>query len=292
RVRNTAAVAFLPPDKDLAWTSLFAQDEIALRKNVHLTLGGRIEHNDYTGNEFLPNARLGWEPLPDHFIWTAASRAVRAPSRIDRELFIPGSPPYSIAGGATFVSEVAEVYEVGYRAQPLPALSYSITLFRHNYRRLRSLKPTAAGTIVENQVEGAASGVESWASYRVNTFWRLSGGFVVLNEDLKTRSGAPDPASLASLGNAPSNWWLLRSTLDLTPRHEFDLMVRRVGGLSNPAVPAYTAVDARLGWRIRSNLEASLSLFNLFDPGHEEWGPPATRSEYGRSVFLSATWKP
>jgi len=85
---------------------------------------------------------------------------------------------------------------------------------------------------------------------------------------------------------------MLRSLLNLTDRHEFDLTVRHVSALPNPVVPAYTAVDARFGWRVRGDLELSLIGQNLFDPGHIEFGAPPGASEIPRTVFLKAVWRP
>ncbi|HUG76083.1 MAG TPA: TonB-dependent receptor [Burkholderiales bacterium] len=50
-------------------------------------------------------------------------------------------------------------------------------------------------------------------------------------------------------------------------------------------MPAYTALDLRLGWTPRPDLEVSLGLENLLDPGHVEWGPGA---EFERAAFLRA----
>lgn len=44
------------------------------------------------------------------------SRAVRAPARLDEDLRLQPKPPYIIAGGPDFVSEVARVVELGYRS--------------------------------------------------------------------------------------------------------------------------------------------------------------------------------
>lgn len=93
RVTNSNAFAFLPANVNQKWSSLFAQDEIALHKDLRFTLGSRIERNDYTGNEFLPSARLAWKFAPDHLLWTGASRAARSPSRLDRDAFTPENPP-------------------------------------------------------------------------------------------------------------------------------------------------------------------------------------------------------
>jgi iron complex outermembrane recepter protein len=94
-----------------------------------------------------------------------------------------------------------------------------------------------------------------------------------------------------SSGNDPTHWWMLRSTLDITPHHQFDVMVRHVAALPNPPVPAYTEVDLRLGWIASRNLEFSLLLQNLFDPRHAEWGVASARAEIERSVFLKMLWR-
>src|SRR2546430_11134098 len=128
-VSNTAALAFLPADRNLRWGNLFVQDEIALRGDqLRLTLGMKAQSNPYTGTEFLPSARIAWKPDASRLVWSALSRAVRAPARLDRELFVPGQPPFFLlAGGPDFRSEISKVLELGYRAQPSPPASYSVT---------------------------------------------------------------------------------------------------------------------------------------------------------------------
>jgi iron complex outermembrane receptor protein len=69
-------------------------------------------------------------------------------------------------------------------------------------------------------------------------------------------------------------------------------MVRHVGALPNPSVPAYTAVDVRYAWRVRPDLELSLLGQNLFDRRHGEFNPPASRREFERGLFLRAVWSP
>jgi iron complex outermembrane receptor protein len=78
-VANSSFIAFLPGRIDQAWASLFAQDEIKLGPAWRLTLGARVENNDYTGSEFLPNIRLAWKPSADQLLWGAASRTVSSP---------------------------------------------------------------------------------------------------------------------------------------------------------------------------------------------------------------------
>jgi iron complex outermembrane receptor protein len=56
--------------------------------------------------------------------------------------------------------------------------------------------------------------------------------------------------------------------------------------LSQPVVPSYTALDLRLGWQVRSNIDLSIVGQNLLDSGHGEFTNVATRTDFKRAVFL------
>jgi len=289
KTQRTLLARFIPAERELHWTNIFLQDEIALSERVGLTLGAKAESNVYTGWEFLPNVRLAWSPSDSQMAWTSLSRAVRAPARLDREFFFPGNPPFFIRGGPDFESEVVNVLELGWRAQPTPALSYSATLFHHRYDRLRSGQRPPA--VVQNMMEGNTRGVEAWAHWQVTQNWRLTGGLNTLRKNLRLKPGSTDPTGPSAQGNDPRHQWMLRSSLNLTPRHEFDFSVRRVGTLPSPVVPAYTAVDARLGWHASRDVELSLSVQNLFDRGHVEFGAPASASELRRAAWVKLLWR-
>jgi iron complex outermembrane receptor protein len=270
---------------------VFVQDQVALAPTVDLIAGVKLESNVYTGTEPLPNVRLAWRALPDHFVWAAASRAVRAPARVERDFYTPGAAPFLVAGGPDFVSEVANVYEIGYRAQPLPRLSFSITAFYEDWQRLRSLEPQPGGARFENLIDGSSTGLEAWASYRATDAWRLTAGVALLDERLRRTDASRDPQGPSALGNDPDWWWSVRSLLDLAPQVQLDVGVRRVGALPAPPVPAYTAVDARLAWNPTSRLELSATVQNALGTGHTEWGVPANRVELGRAVFFRVAWR-
>lgn len=290
-IENGSAVGFLPPDRILRWTNLFVQDRIALHPDVDVSLGLKAERNIYTGTEWLPTVRLTWRFAEHHAMWARAVRAVRAPSRVDRELFAPPAAPHRFAGGPAFVSEVADVVELGWRGQALPGLSYSVALFHSEYDRLRTFETTPAGLQMANKAEATVRGLEAWASHRITRDWRVRAGGVLLRDQRRLDRDSTHPGSLSpSLGNDPSHWWSVRSMLDVTPHHQFDVALRRVGARPDPAVAAYTAVDARLAWQPRANLEMSLNLRNLFDPGHAEWAPVDNPVEHRRSVYFQIVW--
>lgn len=290
-VDNSEVIAFLPATTQQTWASLFAQDEIALRPDLSLTLGARIERNDYTGNEFLPTARLSWRLAPRHALWTALSRTVRAPTRLDADAFVPGRPPYLLRGGPQVRSEVARVFELGYRGQPLAGLSYSAALFHNRYDHLRTQEIDPSGTFLTfgSLMEGKATGIEMWGSYQMSEAWRLSAGFTALRERLRLKSGSNDVAGPGTAGKDPEHTLQLRSHHAIDDRRELELALRKVAALENPAVPGYWALDARFGWRLAPDLELSVVGQNL-NGSHAESGAAGQRAEIDRKVGVKLVW--
>jgi iron complex outermembrane receptor protein len=293
-VTNSTYIALLPANLDQTWASLFVQDEIALRDNLRLTLGVREEHNDYTGAEFLPTARLAWKWAPNEMLWAAASRTDRAPSRLDHDTFVPGQAPFLLRGGPGVLSETADDYEIGYRGQITTAASLSATVYHTVYDRLRTqqVDPSFTYLFYTNGMQGTTSGLELWGSYQATSIWRLNAGFSRLRQELKLTPYSTDIGTPQSTEGAnPSRWGILRSSLDLGRRTEFDVTLRYMGGLSEPVVPSYTALDVRLGWQLRSNIDLSLAGQNLLGSGHGEFTDVATRTDFKRAVFLKMEWR-
>lgn len=287
RVDNLApaALRFAPAERRMRLWNLFAQDEFGVAAGVRLTLGVKAEHNTYTGLEWLPTARLAWQAAPGHLVWASASRAVRTPSRIDRDVVTPALA----LGGADFDSEVAKVYELGYRAQPHASLSWSITAFHHDFERLRSVDVRPGGLAFGNSHRGHLDGVEAWGSWRFADPWRLQAGYAHQRLRLGAVPGSTVlPASANQLGNDPRNRARLSLGWEPAPQMELDLSVRYVGALPAPQLPAYTAVDLRWGWRLRRDLELSVTVRSLNDPRHPEW---ANRVEIPRSILAKAIWR-
>lgn len=292
RIGNTPALAFLPARRTLQWANVFLQDEVALGPALKATLGLRLEHNSYTGLEWLPNARIAWQPAPQALLWAAASRAVRAPSRIDRDFFVPGEPPHDrLAGGPGFESEVARVLEVGYRGQVRPDLSFSATAFSHRFDDLRSVEARDGRRFVANGLEGRLRGVEAWGAWQPAPNLRLSAGLVLQHTRFLAKPGVLDFGGLAALGNDPRRMARVRVQWDPAPSWQLDVSARHVGRLPDPVVPAYSALDARLGWQLSNALELSLHVVNLLDRRFAEFESPAERAVFDRAWFLRLAWR-
>jgi iron complex outermembrane receptor protein len=292
RVSNSRFVAFLPASDRQAWASLFVQDEVALRPDLRLTAGVRWERNPYTGSEFLPNVRLSWRATPAHAFWAAVSRTVRAPSRVDRDAYVPGAAPYLLAGGPQVRAETARVFELGYRGQVGQRLSYSVTAYRNLYDHLRTqdVSPARDSIVFGNLMDGRARGLEAWGNLQVSEAWRLAAGATLLHEEFALKDGSRDRGSVLTTGRDPAYTAQLRSTHVLDGARDVEVAVRRVGALGSPYVPAYTALDARFGWRFAPGIELSVIGTNL-GGSHAEYGVASVRSEVPRTVGVKFTWQ-
>ena len=295
KLENGVGFAFLPANLNLHTGNVFAQDEIALTDALRLTAGLKVEHNNYTGAEFLPNLRLGWSPTNASLVWSSLSRTVRAPSRIDHDFYSPtspaivnGVPRFAIAGGPDFISETANVFELGYRAQPSQQFSYSVTGFYSQYDRLRTLEPLAGGGVAfRNFGEGRVRGIEAWGRWHPSDSLHLSAGLVQQAIRTGLSAGSKDSSGTTGLTtNDPGRHWLLRVSKDISDTSQLDATLRYQGSLPRPAVPAYYEMDLRWMWALRPNTELSLIGQNLLHRSHVEFGAAPNRSVFERSVLL------
>ena len=89
---NSASVTYAASDNIRQLFSSFVQDEIAVVPDrVYLTLGIRLEHNEYTGFIALPDVRAAWQPSRRDTLWAAVSTARRTPSSGDTSDHVIGA---------------------------------------------------------------------------------------------------------------------------------------------------------------------------------------------------------
>ncbi len=311
-IANTALATFDPDHRDDHTVSAFLQDKIALKpEKLYLTLGSKFEHNDYTGFETQPNVRLSWLMSERQSFWTAASRAVRIPARLDTDLrltlplnapMIP-IPVYVTAdGNPDFTSETLLAYEAGYRIRVMARLSFDVSVFHNSYDNLQTVEPGGVTLVLvpprpygvlhqtlENLMEGHSSGGTFVANWQPLDGWRIRVQYTRINLDLSTKPGSADVLRPLLGGNSPNGKMSVHSFLDLPHGLRLYVGARHVAALPNQGVPSYLAVDTTLLWRPRERLETSLSVQNLNDDRHIEFGS-ADADQIERSAFLRVLW--
>jgi len=295
RVVNSAVVEFLPPHVARQWFTGFVQDEIALVPNrLHVALGTKLEHNDYTGFEIQPSGRVNWRLSPSGTLWAAVSRALRTPSRIDRELFVRIPPATFLAGGPGFHSEEELAYELGYRHQQ-GSLALSVATFYSRYHGLRSveqLHPPAPDTLViANGQDGESYGAELAADYRLTGRWRLRAGYTELRVHVWAQPGSTDMSGGSAESHTPDRQFSVRSAADLPAHLSLGGTFRYVGEIANQQVPAYGELDMRVAWQPAPMLELSVVGQNLLHDHHVEFGTPSARRQIERGVYGAVAWR-
>lgn len=277
-----------PAHRTLGLGNIFAQDAINLTPDITLTLGMKLEHNSYTGWEFMPDSRLAWRPSETSVVWFSAARAVRTPSRFDTELFSPAT----LSGGPGFVSEDLLALELGYRAQPFADFSFSVSAYFNIYDDLRTLEasgPAVFPLVIKNGMRGNTYGVEAWGSYSLWEWWRLKAGVNAIRKELHLVSGSRDIFGVQFAGNDPSYQFQLQSDIDLPQDVALNFGLRSIDALKSPAVPGYVEANAKIDWRVVEGLQLSLAGMNLLHARHQEFVNASLPAlAIPRSVYLQA----
>ena len=211
---------------------------------------------------------------------------MRAPSRVDRDIFFVGSR-FTLAGGPNFESETARVLELGLRQQFGNRASYSVTVYRALYDRLRTVKQVNSQRLeIANGMEGETRGVEAWGNFQASPEWRLSAGLTLMHEEFNLKPGETDFNHSSLNGNVdPRRVAKLRSSWSLGDGRDLDLVLRYVGPLRFTTVPGYTALDVNFNWQVKPGLELALGASNALDRQHEEFGG-STRLALGRGAYV------
>jgi len=296
----------------------FFQDRIALAETCFLTLGSKLEHNDYTGVEVQPGVRIQWQPGRRHVLWGSVARAVRTPSRIehDVDLDLATIPPFEdimvpisvvLRNNRDFDSEELIAYELGYRLQWSPTLLFDLAAFYNDYDDLKTntLRAPAlvdAGVdpahlvlpvVATNDTEGEAYGVELVANWRPFAALTLSSAYSFLDIELR---GPPSDVAIeaeTAEGESPHHQLNLRSLWNPTEAVDLDASLSYVDALPAFDVHGYWRLDLRAAWRVRAGLEFSVVGQNLLDGGHREFSEPTelNTTEVQRSVYGKVTWR-
>ncbi|WP_247235693.1 TonB-dependent siderophore receptor [Telluribacter sp. SYSU D00476] len=273
------AIGIIPRFRKLPLYTAFLQDEIQVGERIRLIVGTKFLHNVYSGFEIQPSVRMAWT-REGTTVWSAVSRAVRTPTRLDVDYFLPAYPvpadKPSVAGGPDFVSEKLVAYELGYRLQPTPYSSLSLAGFYNVYRDVYSVEalPNTLTYQIQNGSEGESWGVEFAGNYQVLPQWRLRSGYTYFMKDLRAKPGRNfDPSYL---GNDARHQVLLHSILDLYRNWQLDVKGRYLDQLPQTfatiRVPAYFTMDARLAYTL-GPVELSIVGQNLWKKQHAEFGP-------------------
>ncbi len=280
------ALAVVPPRDNFKIISYFAQDTIELLDDeLYATLGCKFEHNDFTGFEYQPTAKIVWTPNEKTSIWGSVGRAVRTPSVIDRDLIYTSPAPLPAPGGS-FVrmygnrnvgAEDVISYEMGLRRQPTESFFWDLALFFNRYNALMVVQPTGVtlppptmyfNNLTVNGADADTYGFELAATYEVNPCWNVRGSYSFFVENVMIPAGLQ--TFVTNPGLSPRNQVYFHSGWNLDCCTNLDVSVRYVDSLA-AGIPKYLVADIRLARRFGRGLEVALVGQNLLDDHHSEF---------------------
>lgn len=311
-------LAFDPQKRIVDTFSGFVQNELLLLDDsVTLTFGSKFQHNDYTGFEVQPSARILWKASERQSVWAAFSRAVRTPSRAEIDSSVQlasgieestGLPfVYTARGNRKLDSEELLSYEIGYRTVVTKDLKFDLSTFYNQERSLIALSSSGEPILSDQsgtpfllspaQFDNSATldtfGAEFVADLQVCRSWRTQLGYTFQGYSYRPYS-ADFGADYRGLEREnPSHIASIRSLLNLSDDVDFDGMLRFVDSIPAYDVDAYLELDLRVGWRIIPGLELSLLGQNLLSNQHEEYASNFinfTPAQTQRGVFGKITW--
>ena len=263
--------ALNPPDSRDNLASGFVQDEISLPHSVRVTLGTKLEHNDFSGFEMQPSVRAAWSLSSTQTIWGAVSRAVRVPTRIERDVDIAatdpaGNPVIVLLGNRSFHAEQVLAFEIGLslaaarqrvarcHGVPQPLHRARLSGARHPVPRCGDWPDRLPASRPRTSSTGIPPASRAWRSMSPVDWWRLSLDYSYIDMRL-TPLGQDLNRERYYAGSTPRNQVGVQSWLDLPHRIELYGGLRAASAVrSLPEIVNGTGDAALPGARLECDL--------------------------------------
>lgn len=305
----------VPNDQTYSIYSAFAQDELTLvRDRLALTIGAKIERNNFTGAEVQPSGRLIWTPTTRQSLWTALTRAVRTPSHLEeglvltRFLTVTPLPTFlQVVGNPAFDVEQNVGFEAGYRVALGERVFLDLAAYRNRHDKLQSFgQPTvsvvttpAPGRVLfvlpyTNGAGGTSKGFELAADSKLQTWAQVKMSYSYLDLAIRNTQPVEDILNVVRNynGSSPRHQLVLQPLLTLPGGWEIDPLFRYVSALPARAIPSYRTLDARVAWPATPSFDVAATVQGMLSKHHLEFvHDPGPNVAIRRAAFLSATWR-
>jgi iron complex outermembrane receptor protein len=306
-LNSTNLISYTPETKNISIFNAFLQDKYSIiNKKLFLTLGSKVDHNDFTGFEVQPNARLLYQISKSHSIWAAVSRAVRTPSIAEdtSRLASPGIPlgaVYSV-GNPSYQSENLHAYELGYRGDITKKLYFDISTFYNDYNDLRTFERISSGPIIAKSFNNGTAesyGFEAYAVAGVSEKLDVKAGYTFLTQDSHVKNST-DTSLARDEDRSPNIQYNISTDYKVSETLSWNNYLYYVSDLAyytplgaRRNISDYTRADTVFNWSPKKNLTISIFGRNLFDNWHQEFDEIlySTPSEVPRTFGVQARVK-
>ena len=284
-----------------------------------VTIGSKIEHHELTDYELQPNVRVMWHPRENHSVWAAVSRAVRTPSRGERDgiIFAAAIPPLSLAnptastlrvqfeGESGGTSESVVAYELGWRSTIARHLTVDIATFYNSYSNLINGsygQPTPDANFpaylvlpitIQFDRSSESYGFELSAMMTPIHSVTTRVGYTYLWTDTWTENSGTIGSAASFESPGPRHQVNVHTTYDLNHDMSLASTVRYVDDIPSASIDSYMELDLHASYRIYQGLELFVTGNDLLAKQHLEYRSEMLRtsSEVQRRVFTGINWR-
>ncbi|MBI5433517.1 MAG: TonB-dependent receptor [Planctomycetes bacterium] len=305
---DTFVVAWRDNQRTDVLFGAFLQDEVTLVPDRwSLTLGTKAEHEDSTGSNLQPSARLLFSPSERQSWWCSVSRAVATPSQAAQDVelvqaIVPGMPNQyvTIFGDRDVEPETVDAIELGWRVRPTERLECDFAVHFDRYHDLILFEPGApyvSGTDVivplvsTNAPEAEGFGVEAHIDWIASDDTLLTLTWTSQEIDIDP-DGALSPVVEDDEITHPETQWSLRVQHDFDELWRCDALLWRVEDVELGAVPDYWRLDANVHRKLGRHGSVTLGVQNVLHDGEPEFGDGYfnASNEMRSAFYVRTTW--
>ncbi|WP_426339510.1 TonB-dependent receptor domain-containing protein [Pseudoduganella sp. S-14] len=271
--------------------AVFVEDELALAKDLHLTLAGRLDDHSVFGSHFSPKSYLVWQSNDSLTVKGGISKAFKAPEayQLTKEYRIVScGGSCFLAGNPELSPETSTNYELGFEVHQ-KGWDLTAVAFKNDVDDMIVATydaPTNSRRWV-NVAQAKTKGLELEASLQLHPSLTLSGNFTHLKADYVNENG-----KTTVLDNRPENVGRIGLAWTAVPGVQASLSAHYTGKqfYSGKELPAYTRVDLGLSAKVGKHWTLRTGVKNLTDVDLSEKSKDFSFFELGRNYYVSATY--
>lgn len=279
-------------DVSISDAAFFLQDEITLTEQLTLTLGGRVDDNEFFGSQFTPRAYVVYQVTDALTLKGGVSEAFKAPQAYQL------SEEYHIVscGGSCFLSgdpslepETSANYEFGLAINN-DQWDMSAVYFQNEVENMITTLYDAEDNqrYWSNVDEVTTSGIELEGTVNLSERLRIAANFTTLDtEDTGGKSLENRPEQTANI----NLHWALFPALQAT--FAYNYMGQQITYV-RPAyvtLPAYSRFNLGFSSEISDALILRYGVNNLTDVQTQEEDENFNTYELGRNAYISASYQ-
>ena len=315
KLTNGVAVSFDPTkDSNETWNAFFQNRSSNILENLDMIVGAKIEGNDrmQSDYELQPSIRFNYQINETSTLWTALSKAIRSPTRVEQDatlsIFIPANTeivgqsldyPAVVTLVPTGVYDVEKLtsFEAGFRANLKSNLRIDIAAYYNEFKGLPGLQINSppgldlgpppmydVSTSLINSTDFKAYGTEISLWWQPSPRWHGR-----INYSYANNSSDAGFVTIPTVEHQLNLNLYGKLSEDLT----INIDARGVGEPAGLIMDGYVEMDLKLIWQVTPSVDISLAGRNLLHSDHLEYSAstPSTRNtEIERDFYLKLNW--